>query len=146
MKLEEPLVFYAFLAFVSVLFPAVLLILRFSAGVSWKLPGATGPVLRKSWIGSGSINEVHCGRSIQIVEYPAGWLVRMLPTFIFGVLWLPKKETTVGPIEPGGWFYPSRRRLEHGTDSVVLCGHLADFMTDEGPSMIEKATPTAKDH
>jgi hypothetical protein len=137
MNLEEWL-FATFLALLVGSFVATLtIILRFAMGVSWTFEGDPGQPLRKSWWGDAGVNSVSCRGIAQVVEYRDGWLIRVLPTFIFGVLWLPKDKTEIGPLQPGGWFFPPRRILDCGSDSVVLLGHLADFISDTNEVTIE---------
>lgn len=114
--------------FFASLFGAIFFILRFVAGVTWRLDFKLGRPLRRSWLGTGAVNEVSCRGMLQVVEYADGWLIRVHPTFIFGVMWLPKDKTTIDPLQPGGWFYPKSLRLDFGSDCVILNGHLADFV------------------
>jgi hypothetical protein len=122
---------------VLLLFLSLMLILRFAAGVSWRLETDPGRPLRKSWLGSGGINSVSCRGMMQVVEYPKGWLVRMLPTWFFGVLWFPKDQTVVGELEPATWYSPQWRTLKTDSDSVILTGHLADFVTPLGEGKMD---------
>jgi hypothetical protein len=110
---------------------SILLVLRFAAGVAWNLDFDPGPPLRKSWWGSGSVNGIPTSWGLQVVEYQKGWVVRMLPTWFFGVLWFPKDQAVVGKLEWAIWIPPQRRLLEIGADTVVLKGHLAAFVTSE---------------
>jgi hypothetical protein len=129
MQLDEWIGLACCLGFFGGFLGLISVILRKVMGVTWSLDVDPGPPLRKSWWGDAGVNSVSCRGMAQVVEYEQGWLIRVLPTFVFGVLWMPKKETEVGPLEPGGWFIASRRRLDYRSDTVILCGHLADFVT-----------------
>jgi hypothetical protein len=129
MKLEEWIGTICFFGFFAGFFGLICVILRKFMGVTWSLDVDPGPPLRRSWWGDAGVNSVSCRGMAQVVEYQTGWLIRVLPTFVFGVLWLPKDKTETGPYEPGGWFVAARRRLDCGSDTVILCGHLADFVS-----------------
>ncbi len=120
---------------------SILLILRFAAGVAWSLDFDPGPPLRKSWWGSGSVNGIPVSLGLQVVEYQKGWVVRMLPTWLFGVLWFPKDQTEVGELEQATWYSPRSRQLELGADTVLLTGHLAAFVTRPDDGKMETPTP-----
>lgn len=123
---------------VLTLMVAVLLMLRFTAGVEWHFNFDLGPELRRSVAGSGKVNGVFTAYwGLQVVEHPKGWQIQMLPVWFFGRLWLPKKDTEVGVLQPGNLFVPRHRKLECGADTVILYGALADFVTPEVEGKIE---------
>ena len=108
----------------------VVLVLRAIAGMSRKLNVETGPLLRESAWGSGSVNGVPARRTLRVAEYEKGWLVRIAPILGDAKLWLPKEGAEVSKIAKGDVFRPRYRTIKSGDDRVRLTGTLADFVND----------------
>lgn len=123
--------------FLMVWFVVVLLVLRFSAGVTRSLKFDPGVAVRTSSPGYCTLNGVHSGLGFQIVEYPQGWMICMLPTWFFGVIWFPKERTIVGEVEPATWFLRRRRVLKCDDNTVLLINNLADFVTVAAEAKME---------
>jgi hypothetical protein len=121
-------------------FVFVLFILRWMAGTRRRLEFDPGKPLRWSIFGCGRINDVNFGYcSLQIVEYPKGWLIVVLPSWFFGVKWFPKEETVIGPVEQATWY--RTRLLTSGSDTLVLVGLLTDFVSQPTEGKIEPKAP-----
>ena len=84
------------------------------------------PAETDSGWGSANVNGVGCGRWIRLTAYQGGWLLRMMPLFGGGKLWLPRDRAMIHPCEVAGPFHRRQRMLRRGTTVVVPYGRLAD--------------------
>ena len=87
-----------------------------------------GPLLRESPWGSARINGVNASNCIKLAEYDDGWLLRIMPIFGRGKLWLPKQTIQIGNLDPGGFLAPKHRTIISGDHQIRLMGRLAEFI------------------
>jgi len=92
------------------------------------LPFDPGSVLRESGWGSASINGVRFRNSVRIAEHRDGWVVRVMPLFGGGKLWLPKQHTDVGELTPCRLLMRRSRLVGSGENELRLFGQLAEFI------------------
>ena len=119
--------FLVFLAFFLVFWWVIMRLLRHIARMATSLDFDPGPPLRESGWGSANINNVHANRCIKLVEYAAGWVLKMRRVFGNGILWLPKSQIEIDSVRQATFFRPRQISLRIGTDRVDLYGKLADF-------------------
>ena len=106
------------------------LVMRFfraKARLVVELNVVTGLAIRESPWGSAWVNGVSASNCVKVVEYPDGWVIRMMPLFGNGKLWFPRGSTVVGQILPGRFLMPGHRIIVSGDNEVRLYGRLAEF-------------------
>ena len=88
-----------------------------------------GAALRVSDWGSGWVNGVPMQRCVKVQEHVDGWLIRVLPLFGGGKLWLPRQSLTISALSGGNSIFarPTRTLTCDGHE-VRLYGGLAQFV------------------
>jgi hypothetical protein len=106
----------------------VAILMKFS-GMKWQLEEQpAGKPYRSSRWGTVTVNGTMLKRCAKVDEFTEGYVIKAMWLFGGGKLWLPKAGLRIGGVAPGGWLSFRSRELRNGTDRVVLCGHLADFV------------------
>ena len=120
---------YYFVLSQFLLLPVLLVImiryLQKKSGMSRQLEVETGSLLNESGWGDAKINGVHLKNCVKVGFYENGTMIRILPIFCFGKLWLPKSELIIGEIEESGFLRHATRKLNSNNDEVILLGKLA---------------------
>ena len=104
-------------------------LLRNVAGMTRALD-VPGEPLRSSRWGSAVINGVNAKGCAKIDEYADGYVIRMMPLFGGGQLWLPKSGLRVSEERRRRIIVPRSRVLISELNQVILFDRLADFIAD----------------
>ena len=112
-------------------------ILRRKMRMTSKPPPAstTGNKLSQSSWGSALVNGVGCNNCLKIVWFENGILLRMMPIFGRGSLWLPGDQIEFGELEETQflWIRSKKLLLSTADHEVWLAQGLAEFATAGQP-------------
>ncbi len=121
--------FYVFVLFQFLLIPVLIAWfirhLQKKSRMSRHINVETGMLQKESGWGDAKINGVHLKNCVKVESYENGYLVRVLPIFFFGKLWLPKPEVIFGELIEKKFPFQSSRELVSNNDKVILLGKLA---------------------
>ena len=104
------------------------------AGMKKELDVETGLMIRESSWGSATINGISLSKCAKIIEYSDGWVFKAGKAFGGGLLWMPKRTTTIGEVQKGGIFIPSYQILKDEENIVRVFGKLSNFIHTSSPA------------
>ena len=117
----------AVVAFIPVMWYAVIKILLRKAGMADPVTAAMGVFIREPGWGSAVVNGVTMNTCVKLAEYDKNWLLRTMPLFGGGKLWLPREWVELEP-HKGGWFRPNWCEAKCEGNRVALWGRLMQML------------------
>lgn len=128
MTATEAGVVVLFLLAFAAMWIGVLSVLNSVAKLTRGLRALRGEPLRSSGWGSATINGVNGNGCVKIDEYGDGYLVRLMPIFGGGGLFLPRGSIDPDSASHGRGSFRRSITLVSGEHTVVVYGDLAGFL------------------
>jgi hypothetical protein len=88
----------------------------------------TGPQISSSgWGGRASINGMYFKNGVKVIHYEQGYVIKLIPIWGGGKLWIPKKEMSIIEQRTDTLFTFSKTvSIKSGDNAILLYGKLAE--------------------